>query len=141
MNRETSTIKFPQNNLKSIRKKKDWTQQKVCDELKKYNCHISRSTYARYETGDRVPSFNTVIALSKCFGTTINCILGLSDYNPCATVRICKNEFCIYYFCKQCLLDNISVDENGYCENSKYIPDSSDTDFIENRIFIRLFYN
>lgn len=126
-------------NLRKIRNKKGWTQQRVCDELKIFNCHISRSTYAKYETGDRIPSHETIIALAKCFGTTINCILGLSDYKPCATVHLCKNEFCIFCFYKQCLLDCISIDENGYCQLAKLIADDSDKAFIENKIFIRLF--
>lgn len=134
------TIKFDfADNLRKIRNKKGWTQEKTCNELKKYNCYISRTTYSKYETGDRFPAPETINALAKCYGTTVNCILGLNDYNPFATVHLCKNDFCIFCFCKQCLLDSISIDENGYCQLAKYIADSSDEKFIENKIFIRLF--
>lgn len=141
MNNEVNTDKFPPNNLKNIRAQKGWKQEEVCRELEKYNCHISRSTYSKYETGKRCLSPQMIISFALCFGTSTDCILGLCDYKPRAKVRTCINEFCIYYFFRQCLLDSVTVDENGYCENSKYITDQEDKAEIRNKKFLRIFYS
>ncbi|MEE1012517.1 MAG: helix-turn-helix transcriptional regulator [Acutalibacteraceae bacterium] len=64
-------------NLKEIRSKKGLTQQKVCDELKKYGHSIDRTTYTKYETGARALPCDVLIALTKCFETSADDILGI----------------------------------------------------------------
>ena len=58
-------------NLKEIRLKKGLTQRQVADYI---GC--APSVYSRYETGDREPSIDTLIQLSRCLGMTIDRIVG-----------------------------------------------------------------
>lgn len=69
------------NNLKQLRLDKGVTQEDVCAELGMLGCWVDRSTYAKYETGDRIPCAKMIIALAICFDTTTDYILGLTD-NP-----------------------------------------------------------
>ena len=64
-------------NLRKIREEKGFSQQKVCDELKKYGYFISRSTYTKYETGARALPCNILIGLAKCFDKSSDEILGI----------------------------------------------------------------
>lgn len=137
---KSETLKLPCNNLKSIRKQKKWTQNRVCNELKKYDCHISRSTYSKYETGTRKLSGEMLVLFAQCFETSTDCILGVRDYRFLTRLRYCKNKFCVYCFCYQCLLENVSVDENGYCEIGKYIADEEEEEEIRQKKFIRIVY-
>ncbi len=57
------------------------TQGEVCNELCNLGLNINRSTYAKYETGDRTPQLRILIALAICLDTTTDYILGLTD-NP-----------------------------------------------------------
>ncbi len=57
------------------------TQEDVCNEMCNLGLYINRSTYAKYETGDRTPQLRILIALAICFDTTTDYILGLTD-NP-----------------------------------------------------------
>lgn len=66
-------------NLKKLRKETNMSQKQVCTELGMHGCWIDRSTYTKYETGERMPSVKTLIALSACFDTTTDYILGLTD--------------------------------------------------------------
>lgn len=66
-------------NLYRLRLGREWSQQRVCEELEKYGVFISRSTYTKYETGGRHPSAETVAKLALCFETTTDYILGLTD--------------------------------------------------------------
>lgn len=102
-------------NLYRIRKEKGWSQEKVCKELKKYNCSITRSTYSKYETGNRQPSPEMVVKLAQCFGISTDCLFGLTEHTQHAAVRFCANEMCIYCFCQECLLNEIHIDNNGFC--------------------------
>lgn len=140
MDNKSEKYKLPPNNLRSIREQKKWTQNRVCSELEKYNCHISRATYSKYETGKRKLSIEMLIIFAQCFETSTDCILGLCDYKFSTSIRCCKNEFCVYYFCGQCLLDRISVDENGYCEISKYITDEEELKELRKKKVIRILY-
>lgn len=58
-------------NLKKIRLDKGLTQRQVADEI---GC--APSVYSRYETGDREPSIDTLIQLSRCLNVTIDEIVG-----------------------------------------------------------------
>ena len=66
-----------QNNLRKIRISKNLTQEKVCEELKKYGCYIDRTTYAKYESGSRNISCENLCVLAKYFETTTDSILGI----------------------------------------------------------------
>lgn len=74
-------INPPDNNLRKLRNAKEMTQSKLCIELRKYNCYISRSAYAKYETNSRQIPINTLIQLAYCFNTSTDYILGITD-NP-----------------------------------------------------------
>lgn len=63
--------------LKKIRLSNSMTQNDVCDELKKYGCYISRSTYSKYETGSRLLPCDILIVLTKCFNISADEILGI----------------------------------------------------------------
>lgn len=65
------------NNLKELRTQKDITQKKLCEELCKIGCAVSRSTYSKYETGNRNIPCDVLINLAKFYGTTCDYILGL----------------------------------------------------------------
>lgn len=57
--------------LKEIRLQKGMTQRQVADYI---GC--APSVYSRYETGDRAPSIETLIQLSRCLGVSIDQITG-----------------------------------------------------------------
>lgn len=65
-------------NLKKIRLEKGLSQQKLCIELEKINCYITRSTYTRYETGSRELPCSVLIKLAELYGTTTDNILGVN---------------------------------------------------------------
>lgn len=44
-------------------------------------CNISRVTYYRYESGERLPTLETLIALADYFGVSIDYLVGRTD-NP-----------------------------------------------------------
>lgn len=57
--------------LKELRKEKKMTQQEVANYL-----NMSRVGYARYEIGDRQPSYETLNLLSELFNVSIDYLLG-----------------------------------------------------------------
>lgn len=57
--------------LKEIRKKKGLTQRQVADYI---GC--APSVYSRYETGDREPSIDILIQLSRYLNVTIDYMVG-----------------------------------------------------------------
>ena len=62
--------------LREIRLSKGMTQQSVSVYL---DC--APSVYCRYETGDRIPSVDVLIKLSKCFGVSVDYMIGV-DKTP-----------------------------------------------------------
>lgn len=56
--------------LKTIRKAKNLTQQKVALDL-----NITREALSYYESGKREPSFQLLIQLSKYFGVSIDYLI------------------------------------------------------------------
>lgn len=64
------------NNLKTVRKSdpRKLTQKDVADFL-----GADRSTYAKYETGDSEPNFDTLSRLSDFFGVSIEYLMGRSS--------------------------------------------------------------
>lgn len=69
------------NRLKNLRKKNSLSQKKLCDELKRFGYLLDRSTYSKYETGDRHMPCDCLVALAKYYRTTTDYILGLSDFS------------------------------------------------------------
>lgn len=63
-------------NLKSLRIKKELTQQQLADLLK-----INRVTYTQYELDKREPDNTTLIALADFFNVTIDYLLGREEKN------------------------------------------------------------
>ncbi len=58
-------------NLKEIRTKRGMSQSAVAEKL---GC--SANVYARYERGERQPSIEVLISLSKIFGVSVDFIIG-----------------------------------------------------------------
>ncbi len=66
-------------NLRILREKKGLTQNKLCEKIKKYGLHMSRTTYSKYETGKNEMSYEVLIFFSRFFNTTTDYILGITD--------------------------------------------------------------
>ena len=66
-------------NLKKLREKRGLTQEALCCKLNELGFFISRSTYSKYETGDRNISNEALIIFAKFFNTTTDYILGLTS--------------------------------------------------------------
>lgn len=58
-------------NLKMLRTQRGISQKEVADSV---GC--SPTVYSRYETGERQPSIEMLISLSKFFGVSVDCIIG-----------------------------------------------------------------
>ena len=69
--------KFIAENIKNLRLKNGLTQNKLCEELKKYGCVMSRSTYTKYERGNNALPYDVLIAIIKYYNVTADFILGL----------------------------------------------------------------
>ena len=63
--------------LKQLREKKKLTQADVAAHLQ-----IARTTYARYETGEREMTYASLISLAEFFSVSIDYLLGRYDANP-----------------------------------------------------------
>lgn len=57
--------------LVDLRKKRKLTQQDIADRL-----HMTRSTYAQYEIGRRVPDYETLEKLADFFEVSIDYLVG-----------------------------------------------------------------
>jgi transcriptional regulator with XRE-family HTH domain len=57
--------------LTMLRKEIRLTQEELADKL-----HLSRSGYARYETGDRTPVVDTLILFADFYGTSLDYLMG-----------------------------------------------------------------
>ena len=60
--------------LKELREDRGLTQAKLANEL-----NYTQTTIAKWDSGDRVPRVNDIIALSEFFGVTTDYLLGLQD--------------------------------------------------------------
>ena len=54
--------------LKELRRKYNWTQEKLCAELQRRGCDIARSTYAKYEAGELNVKISVIVELKKFYG-------------------------------------------------------------------------
>ena len=68
-----------ENNLKFLREEKELTQKQLCEELKNVDCYITRSAYAKYETGIRDIPCDILIKFAKFYNTTCDYILGFHE--------------------------------------------------------------
>lgn len=66
-------------NFKKLREEKGLTQKQLCEELKKFDCYITRSAYAKYETGIRETPIYLIITLFEYYNVSADFLLGLTD--------------------------------------------------------------
>lgn len=64
---------FPER-LKSLRRERGWSQQRLADELK-----LSKSSVNMYERGEREPGFETMEAIADLFNVDMNYLYGHTD--------------------------------------------------------------
>ncbi|WP_308754532.1 helix-turn-helix transcriptional regulator [uncultured Anaerotruncus sp.] len=60
--------------IRDLREDRDKTQQQLADELGMY-----KTTYARYEQGEREPPFAFMIQLAQYYGVSLDYLAGLTD--------------------------------------------------------------
>ena len=60
--------------LKSLRREKGWSQQRLADELE-----LSKSSVNMYERGEREPGFETMEAIADLFNVDMNYLYGRTD--------------------------------------------------------------
>ena len=60
--------------LKSLRREKGWSQQRLADEL-----DLSKSSVNMYERGEREPGFETMEAIADLFNVDMNYLYGRTD--------------------------------------------------------------
>ena len=60
--------------LKALRIEKGFTQQELS-----VQCKVAQPTIAHWESGYRLPSYETLIALVKLYGTSSDRLLGLKE--------------------------------------------------------------
>ena len=60
--------------LKSLRREKGWSQQRLADELR-----LSKSSVNMYERGEREPGFETMEAIADLFNVDMNYLYGRTD--------------------------------------------------------------
>ena len=69
-----NTIMFAKR-LRELRLEKGLTQQKLADVLK-----VDRTTVMKWETGERETSFSMLVTIARYFNTSIDYLLGNTDY-------------------------------------------------------------
>lgn len=57
-------------NLKSLREKHGFSQEKLCVELQRRGCDIGRTTYAKYESRELNIRISVIIELKKIYTCT-----------------------------------------------------------------------
>ncbi|MCL2227324.1 MAG: helix-turn-helix domain-containing protein [Oscillospiraceae bacterium] len=70
--------------LRELREGKKLNQADVAAYLQ-----IARTTYARYETGEREMTYNSLVSLAELFSVSVDYLLGRFDANP---VILCEDE-------------------------------------------------
>ncbi len=58
-------------NIKYFRERQNWFQREMAERL-----NISRSTLAKYETGERVPDLHTLIKIADLFNISLDHLVG-----------------------------------------------------------------
>jgi transcriptional regulator with XRE-family HTH domain len=54
-------------NLRDLRVKNGFSQEKLCAELQRRDCDIARSAYAKYEAGELNVKVSVILALKKIY--------------------------------------------------------------------------
>jgi transcriptional regulator with XRE-family HTH domain len=54
-------------NLRDLRIKNGFSQEKLCAELQRRGCDIARSAYAKYEAGELNVKVSVILALKKIY--------------------------------------------------------------------------
>lgn len=54
-------------NLRDLRIKNSFSQEKLCAELQRRGCDIARSAYAKYEAGELNVKVSVILALKKIY--------------------------------------------------------------------------
>lgn len=67
---------MPYRRLKNLREDSNLSQRKLAEIM-----HMHKTTYVRYETGEREIPFNIVIMLAEFYNVSLDYIAGLTD-NP-----------------------------------------------------------
>ena len=65
------------NNLRKLREEKGLTQKDLCKLIAEKGYVIERSTYSKYETGDRSIPCDFLIIISRFYETSTDNILGI----------------------------------------------------------------
>jgi transcriptional regulator with XRE-family HTH domain len=60
--------------VKELRQSKGWSQKEFSSQL-----GVAQSVIARYETGQKMASSDTLIDIAKLFGVSLDYLLGMSD--------------------------------------------------------------
>ena len=59
-------------NLRALRLKHNFSQEKLCAELQRRGCDIARSAYAKYESGELNVRISVLIELKKIYNCTFD---------------------------------------------------------------------
>ena len=68
-------------NLRLLRDRHNISQEKLCEELQRRGCDIGRSTYAKYETGERNVKISVLIGLTKIYNCSYDDFFSGLDIN------------------------------------------------------------
>lgn len=59
-------------NLRALRYKNNFSQEKLCEELQRRGCDIARSCYAKYEAGELNVKISVLIELKKIYNCSFD---------------------------------------------------------------------
>lgn len=59
-------------NLRELRFKSGFSQEKLCAELQRKGCDIARSCYAKYEAGELNVRISVLLALKELYGCSFD---------------------------------------------------------------------
>ncbi len=65
---------MPYKRIRDLREDADLSQRKIAEHL-----HMHKTTYSRYETGEREIPFNIAILLARHYGVSLDYLAGLTD--------------------------------------------------------------
>lgn len=66
---------MPYNRIRDLREDADLSQRQIAEII-----HMHKTTYTRYETGEREIPFNIAILLAKYYEVSLDYMAGLTDY-------------------------------------------------------------
>ena len=67
-------------NLRRLRNASGLSQEKLCAELQRRGCDIGRTTYAKYEAGERNVRVSVLLALKKLYGCPFDALAMRTPY-------------------------------------------------------------